>query len=43
MPLFLHVFRGDSEHVDQSFMVVPPCEAEVSVRLKPTDALLKNF
>ncbi len=43
MPLFLYVFKGNSEHVDQSFMEVPPCEGEVSVRLKPTDAFLKNL
>jgi hypothetical protein len=43
MPLYLCVFKGDSEHVDQSFMEIPPCEGEVSVNLKPTDALLKNL
>ena len=43
MPLYLYVFKGDSEHIDQSFTMIPPCDGEVSIKLKPTDALLKNL
>ena len=43
MPLYLYVFRGDSEYVNQSFKEIPPFKGEVSIKLAPTDALLKNL
>jgi len=43
IPLYLYVFEGDSEHIEQSFKEIPPCEGEVSIKLKPDDVLFKNM